>query len=40
MNELYEQRKNIYKLANYKIECDKLSIQDILKKIIELYEKY
>ena len=40
MNELYELRKNIYKLANYKIECDKLSIQDILKKIIELYEKY
>ena len=38
ISELYKQRKKIYKLANYKIECDKLTKQDIVKKIIELYE--
>jgi len=40
LNELYSQRKNIYKLANHKIICDKMSKQDIVKKIITLYEKY
>ena len=38
INELYKRRKSIYKLANYKIECGKMSKQDIVKKIIELYE--
>ena len=40
LNELYTQRKNIYKLADYKIVCNKLSKEDIVKRIIELYEKY
>ena len=40
LNELYEQRKNIYQLANHKIECDKLTKNDIAEKIIALYEKY
>ena len=40
LNELYAERKNIYKLANYKIECKELSKNNIVKKIIELYEKH
>ena len=40
MYELYTERKNIYKLANHKIECGKFSKKNIAKKIIELYEKY
>ena len=38
--ELYAERKEIYKLANHKIACDKLSKENIAKKIIALYEKY
>jgi len=38
INELYKERKNIYKLANYKIDCDNLSKENIVKKIISLYE--
>ena len=40
LNELYEQRKNIYQLANHKIVCDKLNKEDIVNQIIRLYEKY
>ena len=40
LNELYEQRKNVYQLANHKIVCDKLNIEDIVNRIIRLYEKY
>ena len=40
LTELYAERKNIYKLANHKIACDKLSKQNIVAKIITLYEKY
>ena len=36
---LYSERKDIYKLANYKIECDDISKENIAKKIIELYGK-
>jgi len=39
INKLYSERKNIYKLAKYKINCDKLSKEIIAKKIIDLYEK-
>ena len=39
INKLYEERKNIYKLANYKINCDSLSKQSIVKKIINIHEK-
>ena len=40
INHLYSQRKNIYKLANYRINCDKLDKENIAKKIIIFYEKY
>tara|TARA_B100000029_G_C17565432_1_gene954879 strand:+ start:251 stop:760 length:510 start_codon:yes stop_codon:yes gene_type:complete len=40
INALYEKRKNIYKLANYRINCDNLDKKNIVKKIIDLYEKY
>ena len=40
INDLYLQRKKIYKLANHKIACDKLDKKNIVEKIIELYEKY
>ena len=40
INELYDKRKNIYKLANHRINCDKLSKKNITKKIIIFYEKY
>ena len=39
INKLYSERKNIYKLAKYKINCDKLGKEIIAKKIIDLYEK-
>ena len=40
LTELYAERKGIYKLANHKIECDKLGKENIVEKIITLYEKY
>ena len=40
INKLYARRKNIYKLANYKIDCDYLDKENIAKKIIIFYEKY
>ena len=40
MRDLYYKRKNIYKLANNKIKCDNLGKENIVKKIIDLYEKY
>ena len=39
INKLYDKRKNIYKLANRRINCDNLSKQNIVKKIITFYEK-
>ena len=39
INKLYNERKNIYKQANYKINCNNLSKQEIAKKIITCYEK-
>ena len=40
INKLYDERKNIYKLANHKINCNNLSKENIAKKIITFYEKY
>ena len=40
ITELYAARKDIYKLANHQIACDKLSKKNIAEKIIALYEKY
>ena len=39
INKLYSERKDIYKLANYRIDCDKLDKKSISKKIIIFYEK-
>ena len=40
INKLYDERKNIYKLANHRINCDNLNKYNIAKKIIIFYEKY
>jgi len=40
LNALYTERKNIYKLANHRIECDDLSKNDIVSKITALYEEH
>ena len=40
LRELYAERKKIYEQADHKIECGKLSKENIAKKIIALYEKY
>ena len=40
IKKLYVKRKNIYKLANYKINCDKISKGKIVEKIIFFYENY
>ena len=40
ITELYDERKDIYKLANHEIACDNLSKKNIAEKIIALYEKY
>ena len=37
---LYLKRKNIYKLAKYKINCDKMTKKEIVEKIISFYENY
>lgn len=39
INQLYLKRKNFYKLAKYKINCNNLSKDNIIKKIISFYEK-
>tara|TARA_Y100001936_G_C15732855_1_gene486963 strand:+ start:41 stop:553 length:513 start_codon:yes stop_codon:yes gene_type:complete len=39
LNRLIIKRSTTYNLSDYKINCDKLSKKEIIKKIIELYEK-
>ena len=39
INKLIADRSKIYSLANYKINCEKLSKNMIIKKIIDIYEK-
>ena len=39
INKLYAERKNIYKLAKYKINCNNLNKESIVKKILIFYEK-
>ena len=39
LKRLYVERKKIYELANHKIECRNLSKENIVKKIMTLYEK-
>ena len=40
IDELYDKRKNIYKMANHKINCDHLTKENIAEKIINYYEKH
>ena len=40
LKEIYNERKKIYALANYRIERDKLNINLITNKIISLYDNY
>jgi len=40
IKKLYTERRNIYKLANHKINCNNLNKNNIVKMIIDLYEKY
>ena len=39
INKLYAERKNIYKIAKHKINCNNLTKKNIANKIITLYEK-
>ena len=39
IKKLYSERKNIYKLAHYRIICNNLTRESIVKKIIVFYEK-
>ena len=39
IKKLYAQRKNIYKLAQHRINCNNLNKENISKKIISIYEK-
>ena len=36
---IYKKRKSTYKLADFKVYCEKLNINQIQKKIINFYEK-
>ena len=40
ISKLYNERKNIYKLADYKINCINLNKQNIAEKIIVFYENH
>jgi len=40
IKKLYSERKSIYKLAKYKVNCDKMTKEEIVKKIIFFYENY
>ena len=40
IKKIYDERKNIYKLATYKINCNNLSKKNIVEKIIFHYEKH
>ena len=39
MTDISSKRKDIYKLANYKIDCDNLRKFEVVKKILKIYEK-
>ena len=40
LNKIYAERKNIYKLANHKIDCDNLGVNRVVENILKIYEKY
>ena len=39
IGKIFSERKKVYSLADHEINCDNLSVYQISKKIIELYEK-
>ena len=39
INKLYAERKSIYNLAKHKINCNNLSKESVVKKILTIYEK-
>ena len=39
LKKIYADRKNIYKLADHRIQCDNLGKKDVIEKIITIYEK-
>ncbi len=39
INEMYNERKKFYSMANYKIDCKNLKKEIVAEKIIEIYEK-
>jgi len=38
LEKIYKDRKKIYALADFKIDCKKLNVESVANKIIELYE--
>ena len=38
MNKIYSERKKIYNKSNFKIKCDSMKIDEIVNKVIQLYE--
>ena len=40
IKKLISERSKIYSIANYKINCEKFSKNEIVKKILDIYEKY
>ena len=38
LEKIYKDRKKIYSLADFKIDCKKLNVESVANKIIELYE--
>ena len=38
INKIYSQRKKIYNESDFKIKCDSMKIQEIVNKIVKLYE--
>tara|TARA_B100000029_G_scaffold8609_1_gene9140 strand:+ start:3532 stop:4044 length:513 start_codon:yes stop_codon:yes gene_type:complete len=40
LEKLFSERKNIYELANHKINCDNLDKENIAEKVLDFYEKH
>ena len=38
LDKIYNKRKKIYNLANFRINCDKLKKEEIVRKILNIYE--
>ncbi len=40
IQKIYNNRKNLYKLANYRVDCNKLSVKQLVNKIVNIYADY